>query len=117
MRLTADEESRLERFRSDRELNTRSEAIRALLRDAVTSRVRAPELPVTRLRELEELVEDGYFTSVESALESALEAGLRELVATHRDGLPELKRRSRELRERGDRRRRADREGRGLLGR
>ncbi len=70
---------------------------------------------MTRRRELEVLVEDGYFTSVASAVEHALEVELLELVANHRDGLEELRRRARELRERGDGRRRADREGRELL--
>ncbi len=117
VRLTSEEAALLERLRSDRNLKSRSAAVRQLLREASAPRGDGPELPVTRRRELEELVEDGYFTSVSAALESALEAGLRDLVANHREGLDELRRRARELRARGDRRRRADREGRGLLGR
>jgi hypothetical protein len=115
VRLSPEEEARLERVRADRGLRTRSEAVRALLEDAVASRARTAELPATRLRELEELVEDGYFSTVEGAVEHALEVGLRELVANHRDGLSELRRHAREMRERGDRRRRAVREGRELL--
>jgi Arc/MetJ-type ribon-helix-helix transcriptional regulator len=115
VRLTAEEVDRLERFRTERGLATRSEAIRALLESAGEPRARTAELPATRLRELEDLVEDGYFSTLDGAVESALEAGLRELVATHRDGLAELKRHAREMRERGDRRRRAAREGRELL--
>ncbi|HTT17291.1 MAG TPA: hypothetical protein VMH49_08080 [Thermoplasmata archaeon] len=115
VRLSPEEEAHLERFRSERELPNRSEAIRALLRDAAAPKGRTAELPATRLRELEELVENGYFSTVEGAVEYALEAGLRELVANHRDGLEELRRHARELRDRGDRRRRATREGRELL--
>ncbi len=115
MRLSPEEEARLERFRDERALPNRSEAIRALLRDAAAPRGRTAEIPATRLRELEELVEDGYFSTIEGAVEHALEVGLRELVANHRDGLAELRRHARELRERGERRRRAVREGRELL--
>jgi Arc/MetJ-type ribon-helix-helix transcriptional regulator len=115
VRLTPEEEARLERYRADRGLANRSDAVRSLLRDADASRAAAVEIPSTRLRELEVLVEDGYFTSVASAVEHALEVELLELVANHHDGLEELRRRARELRERGDRRRRADREGRELL--
>jgi Arc/MetJ-type ribon-helix-helix transcriptional regulator len=115
VRLTSEEEARLESFRAERGLDNRSEAVRALLRDAAPSRARIAELPATRLRELEELVEDGYFSTVEAAVEYALEAGLRELVANHRDGVPELRKHAREMRERGEKRRRAVREGRELL--
>lgn len=115
VRLTPEEEARLEQYRTDRKLANRSEAVRGLLREAGPASPTAVELPVTRLHELEELVEEGYFTTVAGALEHALEVGLRELVANHRDGLTELRRHAREVRERGDRRRRADREGRELL--
>jgi hypothetical protein len=115
VRLSPEEEVRLERFRAERGLRTRSDAVRALLEEAIASRTRTAELPATRLRELEELVEDGYFSTVGGAVEHALEVGLRELVANHRDGFAELRRHARELRERGDKRRRAAREGRELL--
>jgi len=115
VRLSPEEEARLERYRTDRKLANRSDAVRALLVDASAPRPSAVELPATRRRELEELVEDGYFTSVEAALEHALEVGLRELVANHGTGFSELRRHARELNERSDRRRRADREGRELL--
>ena len=115
MRLSPEEESRLEQLRADRNFANRSEVVRGLLRESIAERPGVVELPATRRRELEELVEDGYFTTVTAAVEYALEVGLRELVADHRDGLTELRRHARELRERGDRRRRADREGRELL--
>lgn len=115
VRLSPEEESRLEQLRADRNFANRSEVVRGLLRESIAERPGVVELPATRRRELEELVEDGYFTTVTAAVEYALEVGLRELVADHRDGLTELRRHARELRERGDRRRRADREGRELL--
>ncbi len=116
VRLTLEEERRLEEFRTARGLSSRSDAVRALLREAG----QAPpspsvQLPATRERELESLVEDGYFTSVQAAIEHALEAGLAELVRTHGEGLSELRRRAREAREEKRERRRADREGRELL--
>ena len=115
VRLSPEEDARLETYRAERQLPNRSEAVRDLLRAGVGAGTTAVELPVTRLRELEELVEDGYFSTTAAALESALEAGLRELIANHRDGLAELRRHARSLGERRDGRRRADREGRGLL--
>jgi len=115
VRLTPEEERRLEEYRLDRGLPNRSEAVRGLLRDASAPRADLVELPATQRRELDALVEDGYFSSVRAAVEAALELGLRELVVTHREGLAELRRHARELRERGDRRRRVDREGRELL--
>ncbi len=116
VRLTLEEERRLEGFRTARGLESRSEAIRLLLREAGTTPP-APtlEIPVTRQRELESLVEDGYFSSVQAALEHALEAGLAELVRTHAEGLTALRRHARETRSEKDERRRADREGRELL--
>jgi Arc/MetJ-type ribon-helix-helix transcriptional regulator len=115
VRLSPEEEARLAGIQSDRKIASRSEAVRALLREAAPVRRELVELPATRRRELEELVEDGYFTSVASAVEYALEVGLRELVANHTVGWSELRRHAREMRERGDRRRGADREGRELL--
>lgn len=117
VRLTPEEEALLERYRAERGIKNRSEAVRALLRDTGGLGAGRVALPVSRLRELEDLVEDGYFSTLESALEQGLEAGLRELVRTHTEGVPALRRLARESRERSERRRRADREGRGLLGR
>ena len=115
VRLSPEEEARLAGIQADRKIASRSEAVRALLREAPSERPERIELPVTRRRELEELVEDGYFTTLASAVEYALEVGLRELVANHTVGWSELRRHAHEARERGDRRRRADREGRELL--
>lgn len=116
VRLTTEEERRLEQFRAAHQLPNRSEAVRQLL--AASSEAPAGttvELPPTRQRELEGLVEDGFFTSVQAAAEYALEVGLAAIVATHTEGFAALRRHARAVRDEKDQRRRADREGRGLL--
>lgn len=117
VRLTLEEARRLDELRATRGLASRSDAVRALLREGPREATGAVDLPVTRRRELESLVEEGYFTTVQAALEHALEAGLAELVRTHTEGFSALRRHAREARGERDGRRRADREGRGLLGR
>lgn len=116
VRLTVDEERRLEEFRSERAIENRSEAVRKLIAEArSTPAPEAFELPPTVLRDLEHLVEEGYFSTVQAALEHALETGLADLVRTHVEGLAALRRHARENRTEKNDRRRADREGRELL--
>ena len=117
VRLTTEEESLLERYRSDHELPTRSEAVRSLVRHATEPGVATVELPVTLRNELEEIVEDGYARDTGEALALLLHLGLGELVRTHAERFPSLRERARTAAERRAGRRRADREGRGLLGR
>jgi hypothetical protein len=117
VRLTAEEEALLERYRSDHELPNRSEAVRSLVRLAAEEGAATVELPVTLRNELEEIVEDGYARDLESALALVVHLGLGELVRTHAERLPSLRDRARTAAERRAGRRRADREGRGLLGR
>ena len=115
VRLTAEEESHLEKFRTDHELRTRSDAIRALLRGTGETPTSAVEVPPTLRSELEELVEDGYARDVDSAAALVLTLGIRELARTHAEHVPALRERARSASERRAGRRRADREGRGLL--
>ncbi len=117
VRLSAEEEALLERYRSDHELPNRSEAVRSLVRLAAESGAARVELPVTLRNELEEIVEDGYARDLESALALAVALGLGELVRTHAERLPSLHERARSAADRRSGRKRADREGRGLLGR
>jgi Arc/MetJ-type ribon-helix-helix transcriptional regulator len=117
VRLTIEEEDLLERFRRAREFPNRSDAVRALVRDAALERPNAVELPASLGAELEELVEEGFASDPRAALEIALSLGLRELERTHGDRWDALRLAARERRERKEGRRRADREGRGLLGR
>jgi hypothetical protein len=118
VRLTVEEESLLERFRTEHELRTRSDAVRTLVRGATDlASDTAVELPATLRNELEELVEDGYARDLAGALALVLTLGIRELARTHAEHVPALRERARSAHERRADKRRADREGRGLLGR
>ncbi|MGA8536560.1 MAG: hypothetical protein WB789_04085, partial [Thermoplasmata archaeon] len=74
-------------------------------------------LPTTLRAELEEIVEDGYARDLDGAVAIVLNLGLGELARTHVERMPALRERARSTSERRRDRRRADREGRGLLGR
>lgn len=115
VRLTAEEFERLDRFRRSLEVPTRSDAVRALLRAA--DRISEPrlELPAAVDAQLDELVDDGWAESRAGALTLVLTLGLSELGRIHGERLPAVHRRARDLDERRRSRRRADREGEGLL--
>ena len=115
VRLTAEEESLLEKFRTTRKLANRSDAVRALVREATEPRTPVVELPATLRNELEELVEDGYARDADSAMVLVLTLGIRELARTHVEHVPALRDHARSAHERNTGRNRADREGRGLL--
>jgi hypothetical protein len=115
VRLTAEEEARLEKFRTDNELANRSEAVRALVQGATVPPAGAVEIPPTLRNELEELVEDGYARDLDGALTLVLTLGIRELARTHAEHIPALRDRARSANERRTGRHRADREGRRLL--
>jgi Arc/MetJ-type ribon-helix-helix transcriptional regulator len=117
VRLNGEEESLLEKFRTANELPNRSEAVRALVRGGGGASVASVELPTTLRAELEEIVEDGYARDLDGAVAIALHLGLGELARTHVERMPALRERARSTSERRRDRRRADREGRGLLGR
>jgi Arc/MetJ-type ribon-helix-helix transcriptional regulator len=117
VRLTTEEESLLEQFQTANGVPNRSEAIRTLVRSAGGAPATAVELPETLRAELEEVVEDGYARDLDAALAIVLTLGLGELARTHAERLPALRDRARASNDRRKDRRRADREGRGLLGR
>jgi Arc/MetJ-type ribon-helix-helix transcriptional regulator len=117
VRLSAEEESLLETFRRARGHPNRSEAVRALVRGASEEPPAAGRLPTTLKDEIDELVEDGYAETAEGALALLVALGLAELARTHTERVPALREHARAVRERRAGRRRADREGRGLLGR
>jgi hypothetical protein len=117
VRLTSEEESLLDRFQHDHELASRSDAVREMLRTAGAAAPAGPDLPATIRSELEELVEDGYARDVTGALVLVATLGLGELSRTHTEQRRALRDHARASRDRSDARRRADREGRGLLGR
>jgi len=117
VRLTLEEETLLEQFRSENRLANRSEAVRALVRRATESRAADVALPVTLRNELEDLIEEGYVQSLDSAVSLLLNLGLSELERIHAERLTALREHARNAAGRREGRRRADREGRGLLGR
>jgi hypothetical protein len=115
VRLNLEEESLLERFRTENDLANRSEAVRALVRGTAQPRAAYVEIPVTLRNEIEEAVEDGYALDLNGAVTLVLNLGLRELARTHREEVPSLHEKATSAAERRQDRRRADREGRGLL--
>ena len=117
VRLTEEEESLLADFQRDHGLSTRSDAVRALVRTASEPRTGMVELPPTLRGELEEIVENGYARDLEGAIALVTSLGLAELARTHSERLPALRERARSVNDRREGRKRADREGRGLLGR
>ncbi|MCI4365099.1 MAG: hypothetical protein L3K10_03435 [Thermoplasmata archaeon] len=117
VRLSAEEESLLEKYRTANGHPTRSDAVRALVLGAGGAPVASVELPTTLRAELEEIVEDGYARDLDGAIAIVLNLGLGELARTHAERMPALRERARSTVERRRDRRRADREGRGLLGR
>lgn len=117
VRLTSEEESLLDGFQRDHGLSTRSDAVRALVRSASEPPPGSVSVPPTLQGELEELVENGYARDLEGAIALVTSLGLTELARTHSERLPALRERARSVKDRREGRRRADREGRGLLGR
>ncbi len=117
VRLTTEEASLLERFRVENDLPNRSEAVRALVRGAGGAPAPEVELPVSLRAALEEVVEEGYARDLDGAVTTVLTLGLGELARTHAERLPALRERARSAAGRRRDRKRADREGRGLLGR
>jgi len=115
VRLTAEELEKLDRFRLDQGSPNRSEAVRTLVRSADRTRASFGELPTSIRNELEEIVEDGWVRDANEAVTLVLTLGLQELSRLHGDRLPRLRRTARDVAEGRERRRRIDREGRGLL--
>ena len=117
VRLSLEEESLLERFRTANELPNRSEAVRAMVRGTTEARPADVSVPATLRNEMEELVEDGYARDLDSAVTLVLTLGLGELGRIHAERIAALRDHARTSAGRREGRRRADREGRGLLGR
>jgi hypothetical protein len=117
VRLTLEEWALLEQFRTNRELATRSNAVRALVRESAERPPADVAVPTTLRNELEELVEDGYVRDLDAAVTLVLTLGLSELGRIHAERLAALREHARSTAGRRESRRRADREGRGLLGR
>jgi Ribbon-helix-helix protein, copG family len=116
VRLTQSELERLDAWRTAHGNPSRSEAVRALLRGPEpATEPSAFDVPISLRAKLEEIVEDGWASSVDGALTLVLTMGLGELSKLHTDRLPALRKHARDQSERTRARRRGDREGRGLL--
>lgn len=115
VRLTQEEVERLDQWREQSGTETRSEAVRALVRLSERTAAETPELPPTVQAELEQLVEDGFARDVPAALDTVLTLGLQEFARVYAERLPALRRVARDNADRRTSRRRADREGRRLL--
>ncbi|MCI4354885.1 MAG: hypothetical protein L3K06_05915 [Thermoplasmata archaeon] len=116
VRLTQGELERLDAWRVAHGTASRSEAVRALL--SAPEKVAGPsalDVPVSLRGKLEEIVEDGWASSVDGALTLVLTMGLGELTKLHTDRLPALRKHARDQSDRTRERRKGDREGRGLL--
>ncbi|HEV8050586.1 MAG TPA: ribbon-helix-helix protein, CopG family [Thermoplasmata archaeon] len=117
VRLTAEEVEQLDRFRSRSGSATRSEAVRALVRDSEKVGAGASEIPVALLAKLEEVVEDGWVLDLDGAVSLLLTLGLSEFTRLHADRIPKLRQAAREGADRRRDRTQLDRKGRGLLDR
>ena len=115
VRLTEEELRQLDEFQRARKIGTRSDAVRTLVQEASGGPSSAPALPLSVQRELEEIVEDGWARSEEEALTLLTTLGFQELSRLHADRVPALRGAARATRERHLARRKASREGRGLL--
>jgi hypothetical protein len=115
VRLTDEELRQLDDFQRLRKIETRSDAVRTLVREAVGGAEKPSFLPLSVQRELEEIVEDGWARSEEEALTLLTTLGFQELSRLHADRVPALRGAARATRERHLARRKAAREGRGLL--
>jgi hypothetical protein len=117
VRLTAEEVERLDQFRTRSGSPTRSEAVRALVRDSEKAGAGATEIPVALLAKLEEVVEDGWVSDLDGAVSLLLTLGLSEFTRLHADRLPKLRQAARDGSDRRRDRSQLDRKGRGLLDR
>ena len=115
VRLTAEELSLLDDHAARTNSRNRSDAVRSLVRTAGDARPDAVELPLQVRAELENLVEDGWASDIESALIAVVTPGLEAFTRLHAEMIPRLREKARDNASRQERRRRADREGRGLL--
>ncbi|MGI0071213.1 MAG: hypothetical protein ACRECT_03980 [Thermoplasmata archaeon] len=115
VRLTTEEESLLEQFRSANELRNRSEAVRALVHGATEARPEAVRVPASLRNRLEEFVEEGYASDLDAAVTVVLTLGLSEAGRIHGEQWKALRDSARTSSSRRGERERADREGRGLL--
>jgi hypothetical protein len=115
VRLTAGEVEQLDRFRLRSGSTTRSDAVRALVRDSEKDAAGSTELPVALFAKVEELVEDGWAVDSDGAVSLLLTLGLGEFARLHADRLPRLRQTARDGAARRRERRQLDKRGQGML--
>jgi hypothetical protein len=116
VRLADDELRNLDDFQRRSGSATRSDAVRALVREFARPREElAATLPVSVRAEIEELVEDGWAQDEEAALALLVAFGLREFTRLHAERVPALRGAAQRLADRRRARRRAEGAGRRLL--
>lgn len=115
VRLSEEESRLLDEFRHARGIENRSDAVRALLKESSAAATPAAKLPPTVQHQVREIVEDGWAHDEEGALTLLATLGMQELSRLYADKVPALRGAARAARDRHLSRRKADREGRGLL--
>jgi hypothetical protein len=115
VRLSREELSTLDRYGESQGVTHRSDAVRRLIRSALEPPRQTPELPVSLQSQLEELVAQGWASDLDAALTLVLTRGLEQLSEVIDERFAVFERTARSLADKRAQRRRADREGRGLL--
>jgi hypothetical protein len=116
VRLSSEELEQLDRFQARSGSSTRSDAVRALVRESEKPAPGGLELAVTTLAKLEEIVSDGWVKDLDGAVTLVLGLGLDQFGRLHSERLPKTRQVAREAAERRRDRDEADRKGQGLLG-
>ena len=115
VRLTIEELSTLDRYGESQGVTHRSDAVRRLIRSALEAPRQTPELPVSLQSQLEELVTQGWASDLDAALTLVLTRGLEQLSEVIDERFAAFERTAKSLADKRAQRRRADREGQGLL--
>ena len=115
VRLTAEELRELEEFRRSRGIETRSDAVRTLVRESGERAVPPLRLPASLHHQIEELVEDGWAHSEGEALNLLATMGADAMSRLHTEKIPAMRGEARALRDRRAARRGASHKGREFL--
>jgi metal-responsive CopG/Arc/MetJ family transcriptional regulator len=115
VRLTDEELRQLDAFQQARGISTRSDAVRTLVRESQERAVPPLRIPTSMLHHISELVEDGWANSEEDALNLLATMGAEAVSRLHTERMSALRGAARDLRDRRQSRRSAERGGRELL--
>jgi Arc/MetJ-type ribon-helix-helix transcriptional regulator len=115
VRLTEEELRELDEYQRSRGIETRSDAVRTLVRESKERAVPPLRLPASVMHQIEELVEDGWAHTEEEALNLLTTMGMETVSRVHTEGVPALRGAARNLRDRHQARRSATHKGREYL--